>query len=273
MADLIERLLRATVRLETENSVGTGFFYQYKRTEEMFAPVIVSNRHMFENHNQLKIEFWAKNNSEKLEKILLPICNLQQSVIYHPNPEIDLAILPIAGIHNLFIESKYEPQFIYLGSEILPSKADLDDMSALEDVIVIGYPNGLYDKENLRPLIRKGITASDIKVDYENQPIFIIDCEIVPGSSGSPVFIYNPVGRFSSNSGISIGNTYLKFVGINSAVFTQNIQGEITQTPTSLISNTPSYIGLGIILKSSLLDDFDDLLGKAERERENETQS
>ena len=57
-----------------------------------------------------------------------------------------------------------------------------------EEIVFIGYPSGLRDEHNSTPLIRRGITASPIWNDFGNDPIFLIDAGVYPGSSGSPVF-------------------------------------------------------------------------------------
>jgi hypothetical protein len=56
---------------------------------------------------------------------------------------------------------------------------------------MVGYPTGLSDTVNHKPIVRKGITATNIKNDYQGKPQFLIDCACYPGSSGSPVFLVN----------------------------------------------------------------------------------
>ncbi|MGX7242700.1 hypothetical protein ACWOC4_17920 [Enterococcus raffinosus] len=47
--EITERLVSCTVRLQTESSVGTGFFYRMCVSENGdFKPVIVTNRHVLE---------------------------------------------------------------------------------------------------------------------------------------------------------------------------------------------------------------------------------
>ena len=41
------------------------------------------------------------------------------------------------------------------------------ELSAVEEILMIGYPNGLWDAVNNYPLIRRGVTASHPAVDFD----------------------------------------------------------------------------------------------------------
>ena len=69
--------------------------------------------------------------------------------------------------------------------------SELQQIDALEDVIFVGYPELAYDQRNNLPVFRRGITATFPWIDYKGKPEFLIDASVFPGSSGSPVFIYN----------------------------------------------------------------------------------
>ena len=47
----------------------------------------------------------------------------------------------------------------------------------------------LIDEVNNKPVVRKGITATDIRLDYNGRKEFLIDAACFHGSSGSPVFL------------------------------------------------------------------------------------
>src|SRR3954471_785314 len=76
---------------------------------------------------------------------------------------------------------------------IIPSDAQLQELSAVEEILMIGYPNGLWDAVNNYPLIRRGVTASHPAVDFDvnGVPTTVIDAACFPGSSGSPVVLHN----------------------------------------------------------------------------------
>ena len=66
------------------------------------------------------------------------------------------------------------------------------DVQASDDVVIIGYPRGFYDKFNLYPIIKSGIIASRWGANFDGKPIFLIDAKLFPGSSGS-IVISKPI--------------------------------------------------------------------------------
>jgi len=147
-------------------------------------------------------------------------------------------------------------------------------MLGIEEIIMIGYPAGIWDKYNNMPIIRRGMTATHINQDYENRPEFMIDAACFPGSSGSPVFLYN-IGGYSTKlkriprkiiiSGQIKGNR-VKLIGILYAgpQFSVNGEMEIIEIPTKsdakVISNIP--MNLGLVIKSNKLLEFNSILSK-----------
>ena len=69
------------------------------------------------------------------------------------------------------------------------SNFNIQELTPVEDIVMIGYPIGLIDEVNNKPVVRKGITATDIRLDYNGRKEFLIDAACFHGSSGSPVFL------------------------------------------------------------------------------------
>ena len=76
---------------------------------------------------------------------------------------------------------------------MIAAAADLEALDFAEEVLVIGYPNALWDEANNLPLFSKGIASTHPAKDFNGKPEFIIDAAAFPGSSGSPVFCYRSV--------------------------------------------------------------------------------
>lgn len=55
------------------------------------------------------------------------------------------------------------------------------------DIIVASYPKGFYDSENKFPIVKSGIVASAWGCYFNGLPIFQIDAQLFPGSSGGLV--------------------------------------------------------------------------------------
>jgi len=57
----------------------------------------------------------------------------------------------------------------------------LGELSAIEDIIMIGYPDGIWDSINNQPIIRRGITATQPKNNFNGKQEFLIDAACFPG--------------------------------------------------------------------------------------------
>ena len=114
--------------------------------------------------------------------------------IKHPDPTVDLAVFPIAPLLNQAKNREIDIYLMPFQESIIPTQDVLDNLSGIENVTMIGYPNGIWDQKNNMPIIRRGITATSPKYNYNDLPIFVIDCACFPGSSGSPVLIFDQGG-------------------------------------------------------------------------------
>ena len=133
----------------------------------------------------------------------------------------------------------------------------------MEDIVMIGYPNGIWDALNNKPIFRKGITAAHPNRDYLGNKEFLIDAACFPGSSGSPVFIYNEFGYFDGMQ-FNLGKRRVLLLGILYAGPQHYIKGEIQVedrafTPVS-ISSIPN--NLGVVIKAENLSYFEELFKK-----------
>ena len=55
------------------------------------------------------------------------------------------------------------------------------------DIIVASYPKGFYDVVNKFPIVKSGIVASGWGLNFRGNPLFEIDAQLFPGSSGGVV--------------------------------------------------------------------------------------
>jgi hypothetical protein len=58
-----------------------------------------------------------------------------------------------------------------------------------DEIFMIGYPKGIFDKSNNLPLYRRGTISSDLMVNFNDRSEFLIDMECTRGSSGSPIIL------------------------------------------------------------------------------------
>nr|WP_321497223.1 serine protease [uncultured Methanolobus sp.] len=252
---ITEQLVHTTTRIESHliqgNSVGTGFFFMFKFDDGMEVPVIITNKHVI--NGGIKGFFRltkadTDGNPIYSEHETIKLDNFAKQWIPHPNSEVDLCILPIAPILN---QNKFFLKFV---SELdIPTQDEFNELVAIEDITMIGYPNGLWDSANNMPIVRRGITATHPGLDYMGKSEFIIDASVFPGSSGSPVFLLN-IGSYSKKDGGIVIGSRLKCLGITYAVNQHQINGS---TGSLYIPNN-----LGIVIKSNTILDFKPILKK-----------
>lgn len=125
---------------------------------------------------------------------------------------------------------------------------------------MVGHPNSLWDATNNLPIVRKGITATNYNVDYNGEKKFLVDMAVFPGSSGSPVFIFNKGAYTKKDGEVYLGSRFL-FLGIVAEVFIKSLKGEIKVVPVptanvKLETVTDIPINLGIVIKAEKLLDF-----------------
>jgi len=243
-------------------SVGTGFLVTQKEEDGSTSTYLVTNKHVVEGSDSGTV---IASGSQLVHGTLRRIPNLKKRTEFllygqawswsgHPSKDIDITVMPFggcvehlqAGPVSLFYTAI--PIHDFVDSEIL------EGLDAIEDVVFVGYPNGIYDKTNNLPIVRRGMTATPVEVDYEGKPIFLIDASVFPGSSGSPVFLYNS-GTWSDRGRAShIGNR-LYFLGILSSAFYRETDGTISfeSIPSAIrpVLKTEEMIDLGVVFKAS----------------------
>jgi hypothetical protein len=82
-----------------------------------------------------------------------------------------------------------------------------------EAVSIIGFPEGLTSSGKL-PIWKTGHIASDIDIDWNKKPIFLIDATTKSGMSGSPV-IAKRVSIYQTSKTNQVGNA-VRFLGVYS---------------------------------------------------------
>jgi hypothetical protein len=144
---------------------------------------------------------------------------------------------------------------------------DIDSLDAIEPVTFIGYPNALYDTFNMTPIARRGWTATPIALDYGGAPKFLIDASVFPGSSGSPVFIFDS-GGFGAKEGAFVVGSRLFLVGIVAAVHYYKTTGEILTATAQPQVHVDEMIDLGIVYKTrTIVETIDALLATHRKTR------
>lgn len=262
-----EMLAYTTVRIECTiangTSTGTGFFYNFCQNGNSFIPAIVTNKHVINGAlgGRFHLHLASGPNDPPVAHVAFEFPEFERRWILHPDGDVDLCAMPIAPlVHEMRTQGK-EPFYTPMTGDLLPTEFDLQDLSAIEEIVMIGYPNGIWDDVNNAPVFRRGITATHPNTDYCGKKEFMIDAACFPGSSGSPVLLYN-VGHYSDRQGsMIVGSNRIKLLGILYAGPQHTASGEIViqNIPTGsrpmAISRIPN--NLGLVIKASRLMEFE----------------
>ncbi|MFC1544934.1 serine protease [Gemmatimonadota bacterium] len=257
----IEQMLFSTVMIEAAQkdnwAAGTGYVFQYEYKGGP-AYFLVTNRHVVEQCDLGKFMFFCGDGNGQPILGKAHQFNFDEFAkwwFFHPDPQIDIAVMALVPAFNQITQKNIKIYFRCLSESIIPNEQQISEIDAIEDVLFIGYPNGIFDTHNLLPVARKGITATPIAIDYENRPHFLIDASVFPGSSGSPVFLYTKGGWNQKESGALKLENRLFFLGMISSGYFQEEEGKIEfiEVPTDLrpVYKTNQMINLGIVIKSS----------------------
>lgn len=235
---------------------GTGFLYAVN-TNQGVATFVVTNKHVLEKATILAMRFVRGSGGKPL---------IGQSVtvqwnpfgnhlwVGHGTPEVDVAVLPLQPVLNNLAQSGQEACMRTLPPELLPNQSTWEEFDELARVVFVGYPIGLYDTVNFTPIVRQGMTATPLALDYRGLPAFLIDASVYPGSSGSPVFLFDR-GMYQARTGGTIVGGRLFLLGVLAAVHTQQIGAEVLEMPAALVASFDQPIGLGIVFRYSAIDD------------------
>lgn len=260
-----EQLAHSTVRIETTtaggNGSGTGFFYRFANKGDTHVPAIVTNKHVV--NGAIRGQFVLTEKNSNGEPVVgkyheFGFDNFQSQWIHHPDPNIDLCAMPIAPILNQAQERNQSFFYVSLDKSLLLTREELNELVLMEDVVMVGYPNGIWDQTNNMPIFRKGITATHPNLNWNGKPEFLIDAACFPGSSGSPVFLFNQGGYSTKSGGMVIGPSRVKLLGVLYAGPQHTVSGEIrvvqvsTQNIPVPVSTIPN--NLGNVIKASQLE-------------------
>lgn len=218
-----------TIRYPDQDGHGTGFFFNSSGNT-----YLVTNRHVLkdedesvqESHNpdSIRIFFRGFSDISQLSYYDIDLTEAQGNDWYvHPDfPEIDIAVIPVP--QRL---STVSGETTLTGSLALSSDHFLEDTSRIQggdSALIVGYP-GMFAGRNINlPVVRSALISSPYGVNFDNDPYFITDARMHPGTSGSPVLASpESMGR-SPEGNLNIGGQQIALLGVHSASFKQDAE-------------------------------------------------
>ena len=229
---LSDKLMYSTMRIISKKAdewySGTGFVF---RTEDNI-PVIVSNKHVIDGFNigQFVMTQGDEYNEPAIGKVInFEVKDFSKQWILHPDSKVDLAVMPLRVVAHEWSKREVKPFYTSIDSSTIPTDQEWDQFIPLEDILMIGYPNGLGDSFNSLPLFRKGITATHPAINYERKrgvcgrywdPI-----SVPPGLQFS--FLQTSFMRNPEKNRVDLLN--VRLLGIVQNVFTYIAEGRIVR--------------------------------------------
>lgn len=265
-----EQLLFSTLRIETpqETGTGTGFIVTCRGIDGEEVHLLVTNKHIVKDSVTCCLTFTVADQSSSGYQPLVgkstsaTVCGEDYKWTYHPSVSVDIAVMPLTHILDFLIEEGKMPFFRSIPTTLFPSPDDIQNLDAVEEILFVGYPKGIYDKTNNLPIFRKGITATHPCIDFNGMPAFLIDASVFPGSSGSPVLIYDD-GPWRTKSGRVNPHGRVLFLGVLQGICKYDdkiILEGICGNPTTTIRQ---MLDLGTVYKARTVQEtIDHLLGQ-----------
>ena len=194
---------RCVVPIETQDDqfVATGFLMNFYT-----IPCLVTNKHVI---NEKRLQYRLNLPSQRIDRIKI---NREKGFedffnwVCHPNENVDLAAILVpyeasTSAIGMYFDTVENPDEVYDGREIF----------------YWGFPQGSGAEKSFQhyPILRTGVIAQS-RYKYK----FMIEANVFPGSSGSPVFTKSIIRKdetASSNEKMRIVFKAPKLVGIVSS--------------------------------------------------------
>lgn len=257
-----EKLQHVTCLIRTNTGTGTGFIYNIAQNEKVSIPMLATNRHVIEGATEISFRMTVCKDDGDPDfgnevEFTMSIDHWKM----HPDSQVDLAMAAIGGLLQQATDVGKRPFYIPLAADLIADESYLKNMDAIENILMIGYPTGIFDQANNLPVTRRGITASRIGLRYNGRAEFLIDCACFPGSSGSPIFQFDTGPELTRSGSMNMGGVRFKFLGILWGGPIYNVNGEIVAVPIETaikaVPVTSIMTNLGFCIRATELAGFE----------------
>ena len=250
--------------------VATAFLFghpaaQPKTKRRSHWTFVVTNRHVVDKGRQLWVRFRAPPNQPAKPFPIPGHAPAPCPWILHPDPNVDLAILPLDAI-DMPPDSAPKTVLTLAHHGIARDELRSSECNEGNEVFILGFPLGIAGISQNDVIVRHGILAR-IQDWYDGRSThFLIDSSIYPGNSGGPV-VLKPVlwsatnkPRLATPRLLGLVASYLPYQDVATSQQTGRVRlvseensGLATVVPTDAI----------VELTSIIANTFDEADGKA----------
>lgn len=258
---IAEHLMFTTIRLLADNGTcGTGYFFNFM-FENYSVPVIITNKHVV-NHNPYESMTFQVHLTEDGETDE-GNHSVKLDTHWHFHSTKDLCFTYCQALFQEIPKITGKSVFHRdIDTSLIYDTERLKNLSIMEPVVMIGYPNGLWDYKNNYPIFRYGFTASHPGYDFNEDGIGLIDAACFPGSSGSPIFILNEGGYREKDGKTVLGPSRIIFLGTLFAGPHYDAEGRIVIKNIAEIpvAQTKMMLNLGCYIKAYEIKEFEETI-------------
>ncbi|HYD28616.1 serine protease [Brevundimonas sp.] len=254
----------AAMRAGQVTSYGTGFYFNLNVGPGV-APLLITNKHVIDGADGLSIcvhQALDDGSGPSGTHHNVTISLREGGIVRHLDPSVDLCAITVGELVKPGSLGGKNVYAVFLDESLIPDAQMWTDLDALEEVVMVGCPNGLFDGTNGMPIMRRGTTASHPALPYDGRQEFMIDAACFPGSSGSPIYLFNSYAFYNkARGGIDMGTPRIKLLGILYAGPTIDQRGRIVLTKDLDVS-VQSMMHLGSAIRSTRILELADEIRK-----------
>jgi len=158
---------------------------------------------------------------------------------------------PTADVAVMYFQMPIRDPFVGLDQGFLVPDERIAELELHpgDELICLGYPNGVAANDVGFPILRSGRIASYPLLPTKSIKVFLFDFMVFPGNSGGPVYFSYEVGRK---------------IGINLRFDTAGIRGILGLVSQQLFSSMPGVadepLKLGVIVPATFIRDTIEML-------------
>lgn len=253
VSDAKKAIVVVHTECESGDIAGTAFFVGLTdpRVPDSSFVYLVTNKHVALPHiedghpcqitkQQLQMTLKAANPSDGAKNYFV---NVTTPWLFHPDPSVDLAVLPYAPDQNIFDYRVFSSSMLAASSTITEQR-----ISEGDPVFYIGYFYQLPGARHIQPIMRQGIVAM-----MPDEPVittlkkpglgYLADAHVFGGNSGSPMFIN--LGGIRNGS-LSLGMGY-KILGVVSGMEPED-NGEVLRPVVNYSNEVKGNSGVSFVV-------------------------